>query len=61
MSFVIKRRVDELGRIVLPKDMRNFYGINKGDALEIVANEEGILIRRPCQTEVDPHTKKQCS
>ncbi len=47
MYFAIKRCVDELGRIVLPKDMRNHYGIKMGDALEIVATEDGILLKIP--------------
>ncbi|MBQ8416433.1 MAG: AbrB/MazE/SpoVT family DNA-binding domain-containing protein [Clostridia bacterium] len=45
MYFAIKRCVDKLGRIVLPKDMRNHYGIKTGDALEIVATENGILLK----------------
>ena len=45
MKFTIKRFVDRLGRIVLPKDMRNYYGIESGDSLELVATEEGILLK----------------
>ena len=59
MNFAIKRHVDELGRIVLPKDMRKYYGINRGDALEIVATEEGILVKCPCQKEIDPNPSSQ--
>ena len=49
MYFAIKRCVDELGRLVLPKDMRNHYGIKTGDTLEIVATEDGILIKMPSE------------
>ena len=49
MKFVIKRCVDGLGRIVLPKDMRNYYGIKSGDAIVIVATEEGILLKPSCE------------
>ena len=45
MKYTLKRCVDKLGRIVLPKDMRDFYGIKNGDPLEIVATEEGILLK----------------
>lgn len=45
MCFTIKRYVDELGRIVLPKDMRNHYGIKAGDAIEIITIEDGILLK----------------
>lgn len=47
MKFTIKRTVDELGRIVLPKDMRVHFNINSGDALEIIAIKDGIIIRKP--------------
>ena len=59
MSFVIERRIDNLGRIVLPKDMRKYYGISNGDALEIVATEEGILIKCTCQHSAESNVKNQ--
>lgn len=46
MKFAIKRCVDNLGRIVLPKDMRNFFQINAGDALEVIATEDGIFLKK---------------
>lgn len=46
MKFAIIRCLDELGRIVLPKDMRNHYDMNSGDLLEIIAMENGILIKK---------------
>ncbi len=46
MNFAIKRCVDNLGRIVLPKDMRNFFCINAGDALEVTATEDGIFLKK---------------
>lgn len=35
------RRIDELGRIVIPKGIRNRLQINEGDRLEIFLNDEG--------------------
>ncbi len=45
MYFAIKRSVDELGRIVLPKDVRNHYGIKTGDMLEVIPAEDGVLLK----------------
>ena len=45
MNFTIKRCIDNLGRIVLPKDLRTHYEINAGDMIEIIATENGILLK----------------
>lgn len=42
----IVRRVDDLGRIVIPKELRNRFGIEEGTPLEIYTSEEGIEFRR---------------
>ena len=44
MKFTVKKRVDKLGRIVLPKSMRENYGIMLGEAVDLIACDEGILI-----------------
>ena len=44
MKFTVKKRVDKLGRIVLPKSMRENYGIMLGDAVDLIACDEGIII-----------------
>lgn len=45
----IVRRVDDLGRIVIPKDMRRELGISDGDPMEMLMTDEGVLIRPyPC-------------
>lgn len=43
----IVRRIDDLGRIVIPKEIRRNMGLNDGDALEILTNHNGkeIVIR----------------
>lgn len=43
----IARKVDKLGRIVLPKEFRDFFKIDTGTRLEMVATDSGILIRFP--------------
>lgn len=41
----IKKEIDRLGRIVIPKEMRCLYGL--ADEVELVITEAGILIRHP--------------
>ena len=43
----IVRRIDELGRIVIPKEIRRTMRIRNGDPLEIFTDREGgILLRK---------------
>lgn len=39
----IVRRVDDLGRIVIPREYRRAYDIEIGDPMEITADENGII------------------
>lgn len=41
----IVRKLDHLGRIVIPIEIRKTLGIDPGDALEILATDEGILLK----------------
>ena len=45
-STGIVRRVDELGRIVLPMETRRSYGINPKDAIEIFTDEDSIILKK---------------
>lgn len=40
------RKVDDLGRIVLPVELRRLHGIRTGDALEISVDGEAIVLRK---------------
>lgn len=42
----IIRRVDDLGRIVLPKEVRRKIGISEGTPMEIFASAEGIMLKK---------------
>jgi len=42
----IVRKVDPLGRIVIPKEIRDVMSINEGDPIEIVKDNNGILLRK---------------
>lgn len=47
MKIGITRPVDNLGRIVLPVELRKLYCIEKNDVVEMLGTDEGILIRIP--------------
>ena len=40
----IKRQVDKLGRIVIPKEYREFYHLDHNDEVFIVDTTDGLLI-----------------
>lgn len=42
----IVRRIDDLGRVTIPKEIRRNMGLNDGDALEIDYNSNGIITIR---------------
>lgn len=42
----IVRKVDELGRIVLPKELRQTRGIRTGDPMEIYIDADNIILRK---------------
>ena len=41
----IIRRFDDLGRIVIPKEIRRKFKINVGEPVGIYITEEGILLK----------------
>ena len=45
-SLGMARKVDDLGRIVLPVELRRLFGIRSGDELEISVDEGSILLRK---------------
>ena len=45
-STGIVRRVDELGRIVLPIELRRSLNINARDTLEIFVDDEKIILKK---------------
>ena len=42
----IVRRVDELGRVVIPKELRRTLRIREGDPLEIYTNKEELILKK---------------
>lgn len=45
-STGIIRRVDELGRVVLPIELRNKFGIAEKDPIEIFVDGTSIVLRK---------------
>lgn len=45
-STGIVRKVDELGRVVIPIELRRTLGIDLKDALEIYVDEEKIILKK---------------
>ena len=45
-STGIVRKVDELGRIVLPIELRRTLGIEEKDRIEIVVDGESLILRK---------------
>ena len=43
----IIRKMDSLGRVVIPKEFRRVFGIGNNENIEILATEQGILLRLP--------------
>jgi transcriptional pleiotropic regulator of transition state genes len=40
------RRIDQLGRVVVPAELRRMLGINEGDSLEFTARGDELVLRR---------------
>ena len=43
----ITRKLDELGRIVIPKEIRTNFKIEEGDQIEFYLNDNEIVIKKP--------------
>jgi AbrB family transcriptional regulator, transcriptional pleiotropic regulator of transition state genes len=42
----IARRIDHLGRVVLPSEFRKVFGIREGDLLDMTIEGDGLHIRK---------------
>ena len=43
----VTRKLDELGRIVIPKEIRTNFKIDEGDQIEFYLNDNEIIIKKP--------------
>lgn len=46
MESGIVRRVDDLGRIVIPKEIRRQMGIKESDPIEIIPKGDSIVLKK---------------
>lgn len=46
MKTGMTRPVDSLGRIVIPKELRNSIGLNEGDRMEFFVEDDRIIIQK---------------
>ena len=46
MKTGVIRRIDELGRIVIPKEIRRSLRIKEGESLEILVENESIILKK---------------
>ena len=57
----IVRRIDELGRIVIPKEIRRVLRIHEGDPIEIYTDEDGVkLIKYARIREIGDYAETYC-
>ena len=42
----IVRRIDDLGRVVIPKEIRRACNIREGDPLEIFLQDDGVMFKK---------------
>jgi AbrB family transcriptional regulator, transcriptional pleiotropic regulator of transition state genes len=45
-STGVVRKIDELGRIVLPSEIRRVFGIREGDELDISVDGEQVILQK---------------
>lgn len=45
-STGIVRRIDELGRVVLPIELRRIFDLNVKDSIEIYTDDDKIIIKK---------------
>lgn len=52
-STGIVRKVDELGRVVIPVELRRVLGIEERDSLEIYMDGDKVILKKYVSTEIN--------
>jgi len=47
MRIGLQRKVDNLGRITIPKEYRDFYRLNEQTVISLIETPEGLLLTNP--------------
>ncbi len=55
-QYAVRRKTDKLGRLVIPHDMREMYGIAPHEEVTVLPQKNGILILPPEEKENIPQT-----
>lgn len=45
-SLGMARKIDQLGRVVLPAELRRLFNISEGDLVEIYVDDDRIILRK---------------
>ena len=53
----IVRRIDDLGRVVIPKEIRRTLRIREGEPLEIFTDSDGAVIFKNTPRSVNSHPR----
>ncbi len=56
----IVRKMDELGRIVIPKEIRDKYELQEGTEIEINTTKDGNIILQKYKDTYCPHCLTRC-
>ena len=46
MKYTVTKKIDSFLRIVIPKEIRLFYGLDINEKVELIPTDNGILIRK---------------
>jgi len=57
ISTGMVRRIDDLGRVVIPKSIRQKLGIHEGDSLELFETDDGGIYLILCNVKDDERLK----
>lgn len=57
--MAIERKVDDLGRVVLPKEMRDSLGVENGNKVSITREEDSIIIKNCKETKTRKEIKEK--
>ena len=49
-GYIVERTVDQLGRIVIPSDMRKMLNVDIGTRVVITATNNGVVIKPAKET-----------
>ena len=55
MKYSVEKTIDGLGRVVLPKNFRDYYGISLKDKIYLIPTVDGILIKKSDGREKSEH------